>query len=111
VKALLIAHVLVTIFVVIVTANHFFMDLIGGAIALGLGIALSALRWGALARWVTGPVHRWRRRREEAHEPLAPAIGSFGAGAGQTALAEGQVGADEGPVAASRPTARSGSDP
>ncbi|MBO0715157.1 MAG: phosphatase PAP2 family protein [Acidimicrobiales bacterium] len=86
VKALLVAHLLATIFVVTVTANHFFMDLIGGAVALGLGIALSAVRWGAVGRVVAGLVTRWRRHPEGAGERQA-ALGSIGPGAGETAVA------------------------
>lgn len=106
VKALLVAHVLLTIFVVTVTANHFFMDLIGGAVALGLGIALSAVRWGALGRWLARPVHGWRRRHERA-TGLEPAFGGFGPGAGETAADEASP---DGAIVGAGSTGRPGSD-
>jgi hypothetical protein len=109
VKALLVAHVLITIFVVIVTANHFFMDLIGGAIALGLGIALSAVRWGAIARWVARLADRWRQRRDRA-KGLVPALPTFGPGAAETAT-PGEAGPDGATVSASSATGGPGSGP
>ena len=46
-KALVIAYPLLTLFAIIVTANHFFLDAVGGAMvfAVGFGIARIATRW------------------------------------------------------------------
>lgn len=41
IRALLIAHPVVTVLVVTMTANHFFLDLIGGAVVFGVGVSLA----------------------------------------------------------------------
>jgi PAP2 superfamily len=108
VKALLVAHVFITIFVVTVTANHFFMDLIGGAVALALGIALSAVRWGAVARGMASPVRRWRQGKEHGTAPRpVVSAGATGPESPAPTVSGGTV------VAASTatPGGRRGSDP
>ena len=49
VKALVIAYPLLTVFAIIVTANHFFLDAFGGAIVFAVGYLLAriATRWRA----------------------------------------------------------------
>ncbi|MGH9068957.1 MAG: phosphatase PAP2 family protein [Acidimicrobiales bacterium] len=49
VKVLLILDPIVTTFVVIVTANHLFLDVVGGLVALAVGIGLARVPWLALA--------------------------------------------------------------
>jgi hypothetical protein len=112
VKALLIAHPIVTIFVVTVTANHFFFDLIGGAIALGLGIALSAVRWSAVGSWLGAPRRRWRGQKENG-ESLQPALSTPASGPEALASTRDPVGPGGSVVAASTstPGGRRGSDP
>jgi hypothetical protein len=73
VKALLVADPLVTIFVVVVTANHFFLDLVGGAAVLGLGVALSGLGREKISRWLAF-LARPFRASGPAPVPPAPAV-------------------------------------
>jgi hypothetical protein len=49
-KALVVAYPVVTLFVVIITANHFWLDGVGGALALGAGYlaARTAAQWWGL---------------------------------------------------------------
>lgn len=69
VKALVVADVVITIFIVTVTANHFFLDLLGGAVVLGLGIALASLRWTTVTAWLAALVRRapWPSGQRLAH--------------------------------------------
>jgi hypothetical protein len=46
-----------TLFAIIVTGNHYWLDAVGGAVALGLGFLF--------ARWITGILDRLRARRLE----------------------------------------------
>ncbi|MGH9073033.1 MAG: phosphatase PAP2 family protein, partial [Acidimicrobiales bacterium] len=54
-KVLLVADPIATTFVVVVTANHLFLDVIGGALVLVAGIGLSRVPWPRLGprsrRW------------------------------------------------------------
>ncbi len=43
-RYLLLADPFITIFVVIVTANHFFLDIIGGALVLAISILLAGVK-------------------------------------------------------------------
>jgi hypothetical protein len=43
IKALLIIHPFVTLFTIVVTANHYFLDAAGGVVVFGLGVAIARL--------------------------------------------------------------------
>jgi len=43
IKALLIAHPFVTLFSIVVTANHYFLDALGGVVVFALGVAIARL--------------------------------------------------------------------
>ncbi len=43
IKALLIAHPFVTLFTIIVTANHYFLDAVGGVVVFSLGVAIAQI--------------------------------------------------------------------
>jgi hypothetical protein len=64
VKALLILHPIVTMFTVVVTANHYILDGVGGLVCLGLGYLA--------ARLVTH--HRGDESAEASESPNRPAI-------------------------------------
>ena len=51
-RGLLLAYPFFTLFAVVVTANHFVLDAVGGAVALGLGflVARALTRWAAARR-------------------------------------------------------------
>jgi hypothetical protein len=55
VRGVILAHPMATIFVVVVTANHLFLDAAGGMLALFLGMGLARVPWaragGAVVRW------------------------------------------------------------
>lgn len=55
-KGTIVAYPFVTLFAIIVTANHYWIDAIGGLIALGLGVILAP----AVARVLPGRVHHRR---------------------------------------------------
>ncbi len=60
-RALLVADPIITTFVVIVTANHFFLDVIAGVVVLWMGIALARVPWGRLSQAGVGKVSEVRR--------------------------------------------------
>src|SRR5205807_3791568 len=43
IKALLILHPFVTLFTIVVTANHYFLDAVGGVVVFTLGVAIARL--------------------------------------------------------------------
>jgi hypothetical protein len=43
IKALLIVHPFVTLFTIIVTGNHYFLDAAGGVVVFGLGLAIASI--------------------------------------------------------------------
>lgn len=74
IKALLVAHPVVTLFVVTVTANHFFLDVIGGAVVFGLGVGLAFLAqeftpMTRLPQWARSRWEPSRRRRGAGARP------------------------------------------
>ncbi|WP_338054300.1 phosphatase PAP2 family protein [Streptomyces spiramenti] len=58
-KALGVLYPVATLFVIVATANHFWLDAVGGLVCLGFGFLVSALWFGALCyrlpRYVTAP--------------------------------------------------------
>jgi hypothetical protein len=77
-RALFLVYPFVTLFAVVVTANHYWLDGLGGLIALSLGIALtrctSGLRGRLQARWdrhrAGGEAGVLERSRERANDPV-----------------------------------------
>lgn len=61
VKALVIAYPCLTLFTIIVTANHFWLDAVGGLLALAAG--------AASARWITAKFEERHHRRSESAAP------------------------------------------
>jgi len=53
-KALAVAYPLLTLFAIVVTANHYFLDAVGGAVALGIAVVLAR------------PLTAWMARRHPA---------------------------------------------
>ncbi len=60
-RALVWVYPVLTLFTIIVTANHFWLDAVGGLVALGVG--------AALARPITAWFHRRQRSRSRATDP------------------------------------------
>jgi hypothetical protein len=60
-KALLVVDPILTTLVVIVTANHYFLDVIGGLVVLLIGLAFARVAWGDLWRAGVGKVSEVRR--------------------------------------------------
>jgi len=64
-KALVLLYPLATLFCIIVTANHFWLDGVGGLLAFGLGAVLG---WG---------LHRWNQDRlDRRHSAMSPTEGA-----------------------------------
>ncbi len=57
-KALAVAYPIVTLLCIVITANHFFLDAVGGLLIFGLGVLIAT----PLTRWV----HRWLTARASA---------------------------------------------
>lgn len=55
-KALLLADPILTTVVVIVTANHFYVDVIAGVIVAAMGVGLARVSWMRLCRAVAGKI-------------------------------------------------------
>ncbi len=52
-RALVLLHALATVFAVVVTANHYWLDVVGGLVTLGVGWALVTAAWRRWA-WLRG---------------------------------------------------------
>ena len=76
-RGLFIAYPFVTLFAVVVTANHYWLDGLGGLIALALGAGLTICTVGAMGR-VRG---RWDRHRADARGSTQPSAPTSGASA------------------------------
>lgn len=59
-RALLVADPIVTTFVVIVTANHFFLDVVAGVVVVMMGAGLAKVRWAAVGLRVTAAIRSSR---------------------------------------------------
>lgn len=57
-RALLVADPIVTTFVVIVTANHFFLDVAAGVVVVAMGAGLAKLPWARLRHQLASAVRR-----------------------------------------------------
>lgn len=79
-RIMVIAYPVVTLFVIVVTANHFWLDAVGGAVVLACGAGLAALAalaarlWRPLLPVLTGPVPVRMRRREAPVGVAAPPV-------------------------------------
>ncbi len=74
-RALAVAYPIVTLVAIVVTANHFWLDALGGAVVFGLACALVRLGHSALARLrPAGPApdERPSHRGEDSVQVLAP---------------------------------------
>jgi hypothetical protein len=99
-RALFLLYPFVTLFAVVVTANHYWLDGLGGLLALGLGVALTLGFEGIVGRIR----HSWHRGAGR-----DPATGSIGSSPTETTGAE-MTGAEIVSVglATERPAVRSG---
>ena len=77
-KGLLLLYPAATLFCIVVTANHFWIDGVGGLVAFGLGALIG---WG-MHRWNTDRLDR-RHRRELANEATSAATATASADAAQ----------------------------
>lgn len=67
-RGLFVAYPFITLFAVVVTANHYWLDGLGGLIALSLGLGLTICTAGAVGR-VRG---HWERRRSDSGDEDPP---------------------------------------
>jgi len=76
-RGLFIAYPFVTLFAVVVTANHYWLDGLGGLLALALGAGVTICTVGAMAR-VRG---RWEQHRGDARDSTQPSMRTSSASA------------------------------
>ena len=77
-RALAWAHVVMTCVVVVVTGNHYLLDLVAGALTCGVAWAVSPILARRLRHSaITGPLHRARRRTAQDSEPAEPELASI----------------------------------